>query len=722
MTTEELNNVTYGVDSACSGMIGSASRVGFEGLCYNDIGKTDLVNSYPEGISVAASWNLELAYERGQQMGLEHRKKGVKILLTPVVGPAGRVALGGRNMEGLGADPFLAGKLSAASIIGIQENVISSVKHFVGNEQETYRNPSGGNNVSVSSEINDKDMHELYLWAFQDSVAAGVGCIMCSYQRVNGTYACENENLLNGLLKDELQFPGFVLSDWGAQHSGVPSALSGLDVAMPNSDNYWAKGALATGVQNGSIPSGRLQDMATRQLAATYYVFGDQVSSPPNGYGLVKDYTVDHELVDARDPSKKQSRLQQAIESHVLVKNTNYALPLRSPKILSLFGYDGTVQPTSNPGSGLLGLLWSLYAQGVNATADDFISIISGTPIEIPQIASNGTYFSATGSGSSIGSYISDPYSAISQRAYEDNIYVLHDFQSFTPDVSAASSACLVFLNDFSTESSDRAGLADPRSDSLVTHVADRCANTIVVIHNPFIRILDSFYDHPNVTAILLAHLPGQDSGRALTQVLFGDQSPSGKLPYTIAKNASDYGPLLNASYVPMGNPQVNLSDPSGFDYRYFQEKSIEPRVPFGFGLSYTTFSYSSAHITSNDFSSAPASPPNPTDTIPGGTKSLFDRLVSVAVEVSNTGIIYAAEVAQLYVQFPGESIHVLRGFQKQVINSGETRTFAMELTRRDLSRWDVVSQQWVLPSGTTKIMVGSSSVDIVSTVELVRQ
>lgn len=148
------------------------------------------------------------------------------------------------------------------------------------------------------------------------------------------------------------------------------------------------------------------------------------------------------------------------------------------------------------------------------------------------------------------------PFSAISDRAYDDDTYLWWDFKSCEPQVSAISDACLVFVNDVSTEGVDRAGLADPVSDSLVLNVAAKCANTIVVIHNTYIRLVDAFYDHPNVTAIVYAHLPGQDSGRALVKLLWGDRSPSGKLPYTVAKNASDYGQLLHGSGTPVNNSQ----------------------------------------------------------------------------------------------------------------------------------------------------------------------
>lgn len=209
MTDEEKNNITYGYSTTtgCSGMSGSAPRVGFSGICLQDAGNgvrdTEMVNSYPSGIHVGASWNRDLAYQRGHYMGAEFKRKGANVALGPVVGPVGRVARGGRNWEGFGTDPYLSGALAADTIRGLQENVIACIKHLVANEQETRRNPpmlENSYNQSVSSNLDDKTMHELYLWGFQDAVKAGVGSAMCGYNRVNNSYSCQNSKAMNGLL------------------------------------------------------------------------------------------------------------------------------------------------------------------------------------------------------------------------------------------------------------------------------------------------------------------------------------------------------------------------------------------------------------------------------------------------------------------------------------------------------------------------------------------
>ena len=198
-------------------------------------------------------------------MGAEFKRKGAHVINGPVVGPMGRLALDGRAWEGLGVDPYLNGKLAAGTVSGLQESVISSVKHFIGNEQETARNPS--NALAISEDMDDQTLHEYYLWPFQDAVRAGAGSVMCSYNRLNSTYACANDRALNQILKGELAFPGFVLSDWNAKYDGIEGANRGLDMVMPNSI-YWQNGALATATRNGSLPSTRLTDMAQRIIAS----------------------------------------------------------------------------------------------------------------------------------------------------------------------------------------------------------------------------------------------------------------------------------------------------------------------------------------------------------------------------------------------------------------------------------------------------------------------
>lgn len=669
-------------------------------------------------------------------MGAEFRRKGVTVALAPVVGPVGRIATGGRNWEAFSVDPYLCGTLIYGTVDGIQSaGVITSTKHFIANEQELYRLPrplreTNETRESSSSNIDDKTMHEVYLWPFQDAIHAGSGAVMCSYQRINNSYGCQNSKAQNGLLKTELGFEGFIVSDWGAQRSGVGSAIAGMDMVMPSGATYWA-GNLTEAVLNGSLSEDRLTDMATRIIASWYYVGADAPDLPAVGIGMARLPNESHPIVDAVDHSQtaRDVLLQGAIESHVLVKNTGI-LPLTEPKLLNLYGYSATAANTNNPSAGI-----GTWSFGASSSSIDAMLCGFGIPGQCPEmlaIAPNGTIISGGGSGAVTPTYISAPHDALVSYAMNNGIALFWDYDNInaTSSVYGTNTACLVFINAWSTEGTDRPNLADAYSDTLVNNIADQCANTIVVIHNAGIRLVDAFYDHPNVTAIIYAHLPGQDSGTALTQILFGHVSPSGKLPYTVARRASDYGDVLyhyDVSDDAEDNlfPQDNFAEGSLLDYKYFDALSITPRFEFGFGLSYTSFSYSNLQITTTTTTSAPISAGCASGPIQmGGRIDLWDPLVRITADITNTGTVAAAEAAQLYLTIPNMELNIptqqavvgrqLRGFAKLMLQPGETGMAVFELTRRDVSTWDVNVQEWCVGAGQYVVNVGGSSRNLV--------
>ncbi|ONH68996.1 putative beta-glucosidase M [Cyberlindnera fabianii] len=729
MTNDEKNNMTYGfatTANGCSGVSGSVPRLNFPGLCLQDAGNgvrgTDFVNAYPAGVHVGAAWNKDLAHQRGLHMGKEFEVKGVNVALGPVVGPVGRVARGGRNWEGFSNDPYLTGSLAFETVIGMQENVVACVKHIVGNEQETMRNPPmlyESYNNSLSVDIDDKTMHELYLWPFQDTVKAGAGSMMASYNRVNNSYASQNSKVLNGLLKHELGFQGFVVSDWSAQHTGIGSANAGLDMAMPSS-KYWLDGNLTLAVSNGTVSQERLDDMAIRIVAA-WYKYSDESAQ---GQGMPYNLLAPHEIVDARDPASKPILFQGAVEGHVLVKNTDNALPLKDPKLVSIFGYDAQAAQIGFPdvnqatlsNFGLLNTLTYTNGSAVDAFNIQTLFLSCQDPyMEGPGVSLNGTLICGGGSGANTPAYIDAPLDAFAREAYESDFNIAYDVVSINPNVQPESDACIVFVNDLASEGWDRPNLADPLSDELIQNVASNCSNTIVVIHNAGVRLVDRWIDHENITAVIYGHLPGQDSGRAITEIIFGRQSPSGRLPYTVAKNESDYGHLLNPVY-PQDDapyyPQDNFTEGVYIDYKHFIKNNIEPRYAFGYGLTYTEFTYSNLNVSTATGVNTEEYPPSDEIT-EGGVASLWDVIATVTVTVENTGNYTASEVAQLYVGIPDAPEKQLRGYEKQAIAPGDSAEFVFQLTRRDLSTWDVVAQKWKLASGDYQIYVGKSVLDI---------
>ncbi|KAL4406476.1 beta-glucosidase [Colletotrichum abscissum] len=730
MSLDEKSNLTYGVSithNGCSGNIPGVSRLGFPGLCLQDAGNgvrgTDMVNSYPAGMNVGArsespftilrdadrtSWNKKLTKLRGHYLGGEFRTKGVNVALGPAVGPLGRVALGGRNWEVFSNDPYLCGSLAAETITGIQEQgVMASVKHFIGNEQETNRRPLEGSEPpveAVSSNIDDKTLHELYLWPFQDAMKAGAANVMCSYNRVNNSYACANSKLLNGVLKTELGFQGFTVSDWDAQR--VASALAGLDMAMPGSV-YWGAN-LTTAIQNGSVPESRLDDMATRIVASWYYLSQNE-GYPEPGIGIPFEIRGPHKRINARDPNAVPVLFQGATEGHVLVKNLD-ALPLKGPQVVSVFGYSATTYQAWGPVQGMDMLKWLLGQTNANLT--ELLLASRSQDLRSSAIAMNGTIFTGGGSGSTTPGWIYSPLDALTQRAMKDGTDLLWDTVSPAPSVSE-SDACLVFINAWATETLDRSALYDDYSDGLVNSVADQCSNTIVVIHNAGIRLVDGFVDHPNVTAIIYAHLPGQSSGEATIALLYGDENFSGKLPYTVARQPSDYGDLLDPD-LPEGSftlfPQSDFDEGTTIDYRAFDAFNITPRYEFGFGMSYTTFEYADLSISCRDGLSHDEYPSGPIEQ--GGHLDLWDNLGDVQFRIKNTGGVAGQEISQLYLDGT-DSLKHLRGFEKVALEPGQTETVTLSLTRRDLSEWDTVSQNWKLRTGRIRLWVGASSRDI---------
>lgn len=284
--------------------------------------------------------------------------------------------------------------------------------------------------------------------------------------------------------------------------------------------------------------------------------------------------------------------------------------------------------------------------------------------------------------------------------------------------MNPSSSVCLVFINAMATEGWDRTGLHDDPSDGLVGHVADRCANTVVVIHAAGTRLVDPWISHPNVTAAVLAHLPGQDSGRALVQLLYGEANFSGKLPYTIARHADDYpvlapcrghgegvGPDDNDVGQVPADPQCDFDEGLFLDYRWFDARNVTPRFEFGHGLSYTTFSYSSLGLSNSPTLGAVTT----TITDP---ELLWSVAAVVTARVRNVGSRAGAEVAQLYLGIPGEGSppRQLRGFDKVWLEPGEAQTVRFELTLRDLAVWDVAAQAWRLQEGRYGVYCGPSS------------
>jgi beta-glucosidase len=355
------------------------------------------------------------------------------------------------------------------------------------------------------------------------------------------------------------------------------------------------------------------------------------------------------------------------------------------------------------------------YESALNQTPLAFSSTEIDWPSQL-QIAPNGTYSIGSGSGANSGPYLSAPLDALQQRAMKDGSVVYWDtvLQPGLEGVYESADACLIFINAFASEGMDRPGLHDDYSDNIVQTVASTCSNSIVVIHNAGVRLVDQWINHPNVTALIFAHLPGQDSGNSLVDLLYGDAVPSGKLPYSVPKNETDFGNMLQHSYAVAPYtyfPQSDFAEGVYIDYRAFDAHNVTPRYEFGFGLSYTTFSYSKLTVLKIRGARTDAYPTGAIQE--GGHIDLWSSIASVSAVIKNTGSIKGAEVAQLYIGIPGGPVRQLRGFEKVWIEPGNEVKVNFDVTRRDLSEWDVVAQKWKLQTGVYNIYVGASSRDL---------
>ncbi|KAH8898062.1 glycoside hydrolase [Thozetella sp. PMI_491] len=690
---------------------------------------------YVSGFSMAnaltMTWDRQHFEAQFKAVGDEFYGMGYNLINGPECGPLGRTPWGGRQPEAFSPDPYLTGIAMGKAIAGQNSaGVIAAGRHFLLNEQETNRSAglSASTTTVYSSSTDDKTTHELYLWPFADGVNAGMGAVMCSMNRINDTLSCENSASLSGLLKTELGFPGLVLPDVNSQATAYGSANAGLDYG---SGSLWTETVLEAGIANGSFTQERLDDMAIRNVIGYYYVGLDDGQQPSQASST-----------EYRDVRGNHSALIRTIaaESLVLLKNDNTGgrgLPLSNPRTLSIFGahagaslagpnhgfsVQGNGSPTydghlvSGSGSGQLSLPYLITPQSALTmrvatdggmiwwiTNDTYSSTSSsggfggggGAPT-----GGNGTGNGTTGGGGGGGG------------AGGMNLGNLGSGTASSPsftNYAANSAACLVFLNAYSGEGADRTELYNADQDTMVATVAASCNNTIVVINTVGPRLVDQWIENDNITAVLYGGLLGQESGNAIADVLYGDVNPSGKLTNTIAKNESDYP--VSICYT----ADCDFTEAGLIDYRWFDAKNITPRYEFGYGLSYTTFTYGDVSAVATN-SSALSSTYSTGRTILGGSADLWDEVITVSTAIQNSGSVAGAEVAQLYVGFPdeaGQATQVLRGFEKTaVLAAGESADVTFSVRRRDVSYWDVAAQQWAVAKGTYTFAVGASSRD----------
>ena len=775
--TEKLAMLHGGSSCGYVGCVDGNTRLGIPALHLQDgpVGVGDGatgVTQLPAPVVAAATWDVSLARKYGEVLGAEQWAKGVNIALAPTINIV-RDPRWGRAFESFGEDPFLTGKVGSADILGIQsQGPMAQVKHFAAYNQETNRF-----NAADDAIVSDRALREIYLPAFERTINEGlVDSVMCSYNLINDVHACEDGPMLNGILKGDMGFTGFVTADWGATHSTLGSANGGLDMEMPDSKYFGS--ALTTAVGNGQVSTAVIDDKVRRILTSMFRQGLFDKTQPGNLNAV------------ATSSAHTTVARQVAIEGSVLLKNGDGILPLTTAtRSIAVIGDGGSATVVSE-GGGSAGVRASAVVspyQGIKARAGTGANVTyySGTTRadgSLPTVdsayltpssgsghgASVAFYNGATLSGPVITSRVDptidynwqagSPASGVSASAWsarwnatppvsgtytvsltsDDGSRLVIDgaevidgwfaqasttrtaavaltagkpvrvqidyFQNgggsnlsfgwtvpgeslHDQAVNAARTAdvAVVFATKTESEGSDIGDISfSAAQNQLIADVAAANPRTVVVVNSgsavamPWVN---------SVKAVVASWYPGQEYGNALAALLFGDQNFSGKLPVTFPKSLADV-PAHTTAQFPGTNNTVQYSEGIDVGYRWYDRNNLEPLFPFGFGLSYTTFGYANLSVGARDASGN----------------------VAVSFDVTNTGGRAGAEVAEVYVGQPantGEPPKSLAGFERVVLNPGQTQHVALTLEDRAFRYWN---GGWALATGSNQILVGGSS------------
>ena len=782
MTLEEKIEIIGGINDFYTRPI---PRLGIPSLRMSDgpMGVHDygLTTAYPAGIALAASWDVDLAERFGAAMGKDARARGVNFILGPGMNIY-RAPMNGRNFEYFGEDPFLASRMAVSVIEGMQaQQVIATAKHFAGNNSEFAR-------MTLSSDIDERTLREIYLPAFEASVKeAHAGAVMDAYNLVNGTYMTQNNHLNSEILKKEWGFDGILVSDWGATHDGVAAANGGLDLEMP-SPTFMNRDALLPAIKEGKIAETTIDDKVRRILRkAIEFGFFDR---PQTDTGI-----------PSYSQEGRQVALEEARGSMVLLKNSGSLLPLDEKKLktIAVIGSDAYPAVVSGGGSaeakpfnavsyleGISNRLGTkvkvLYAVDLPVLDEvfensDFVtapggesglkgeyfsneelkgtpalvrtdkhvhfdwgegSFAPGEPVDhfairwtgyfLPKESGDYKFFTSADDG--VRLYVGDeiaiddwlPHSQTldtagrhleAGKAYKIRLEYFESVGSAivgfgvtraeafigreTMALAAKADAviiCVGFDDKTESEGSDRTFQLPGGQDELIRQISAVNKNVIVVLTAGGNVDMTRWIE--NVPAILHAWYPGQEGGTALAQILFGDYSPSGKLPASFERRWED-NPTFHSYYPENGGSRVRYAEGLFVGYRHFDRSETKPLFAFGYGLSYSTFAYDKLSVTPQNGN--------------------LNEPVSVSFDVKNTGHREAAEVAELYVGDSHASVprpvKELKAFAKVNLKPGETRRVTLKLERRAFSFYDVQKKDWNAEPGDFAILVGGSSDNI---------
>lgn len=588
---------------------------------------------FPTASCMASTWDVDLIHAMAQALAEECIALKVDVVLGPGTNMK-RTPLGGRNFEYFSEDPYLAGQLTASYIDGVQsKGVGTSLKHFATNNQETRR-------LVISANIDERTLREIYLPAFETAVKkAKPWTVMCAYNKLNGTYVSENHMLLVDILKDEWNFEGLVISDWGAVHDRVASLKGGLDLEMPGPRERRVK-AVVDAVHSGALDESLLDESVRRILGVVFKA----VETRKDGSF---DVAAHHAL--AR---------RVASEGLVLLKN-NGILPLKGQQHIAVIGRAAK----------------EAYYQGGGS------SHINPTQVDIPLVELQKLAGEA-------------------RLIYSEGYPAEDRFDQLLIDEAVKharmSQVALLYISLPATKESEGYDRSDldltAQQVALIKAVTAAQPKTVVILNNGAPVVMSEWID--GTAAILEAWMMGQAGGGAIADVLFGKVNPSGKLAETFPRNLVDTPAHLN---FPGGNDEVRYGEGIYIGYRYYDARQAPVQFPFGYGLSYTTFSYSNPRVSAQTFKDADG--------------------LTVSVDVTNTGNVAGKEIVQVYVHDRISRLvrppKELKGFAKVGLLPGETKTVSIALDFRAFAYYHPGYQQWITEDGEFDLLIGASSADI---------
>jgi beta-glucosidase len=658
-----LSNLTNGG----AGYVEGVKRLGIPPLVISDAGygvrdsgaNGRYSTAMPSSLGAAASWDPDSACEFGTVIGKELRAQGFNMTLGGGVDLV-REPRNGRNFEYAGEDPLLAGTVVGNLMKCEQEqHVVGDIKHYVMNDQETGR-------FFVNSVISKRAMQESDLLAFHIAISiANPGAVMCSYNRINGEFGCENPYTLRDVLEKDWGFKGFVISDWGGTHSTEKASAAGLDQEQPMADFFGPK--LKEAVEAGRVPMSEIDDHARRVLYAEF--LSGIVDNPP-----------EKSVIDVEKGFEVAQRVEE--KSIVLLKNSPIVLPIVPSKIhsIAIIGGHADVGMISGGGS---------------------------AQVDPP----DGNAIMPPGKGATIWQkpvwFRTSPLKALQAKLPNTKI-------AFDPGTDAKSAAglakssdlAIVFVYQWLSEDMDVPSLSLPdNQDALIEQVAAANPHTIVVLETGT-TVTMPWID--KVAGVVEAWYAGSSGHKALADVLVGDVNPSGKLPLTFTSSEADL-PHPNRPEIPPasqvhagevadnGAPSSNASGHTGYavhydeggavGYKWFEEQHKKPLFAFGFGLSYTTYAYSDLSVDS-------------------GTKT-------VHFTVKNTGTRHGTEIAEVYARLPkgtDEPYKRLVGWTRVALAPGESKAVSVAIDDRVLKTFDEENNAWNMRPGDYQVLVGGSS------------